>query len=128
MSEKPAVTADSQRYPFARVDEIPPGSRKIVRVRGREIGVFNVDGHFYALKNVCAHQGARVCLGKVSGRTLPSGVYEFNYGMEGRILRCPWHGWMYDITTGRSIFDPSVGVVTYPVEVEDGQVYVVVSE
>jgi nitrite reductase (NADH) small subunit len=67
-----------------------------------------------------------VCLGKVSGTTLPSGVYEFRYGLQGRILRCPWHGWEYDITTGQSVFDPEVRVVTYPVIVEDGKISVVI--
>ncbi|MBM4417468.1 MAG: Rieske (2Fe-2S) protein [Chloroflexi bacterium] len=108
----------------AAVEDLPPGSRKILRVRGREIGVFNVDGRVYALKNVCVHQGARVCLGKVSGTTLPSHVYEFQYGHEGRILRCPWHGWEYDVTTGQSLFDPAVRVVTYPVTIVNGGIYV----
>jgi nitrite reductase/ring-hydroxylating ferredoxin subunit len=112
------------RHAVARVEDIPPGGRKIVKVAGREVGVFNLAGTYYALKNVCPHQGARVCLGKVSGTTLPSAVHEFHYGRDGQILRCPWHGWEYDITTGVSVFDPSVKVVTYPVEVEDGQVVV----
>ncbi|HEV8635843.1 MAG TPA: Rieske (2Fe-2S) protein [Chloroflexota bacterium] len=112
------------KHVVATVEEIPPGGRKIVKVQGREVGVFNLGGRFYALKNVCRHQGARVCLGKVAGTTLPSRVYEFKYGLEGRILRCPWHGWEYDITTGRSMFDPEVKVVTYPVSVEDGNVCV----
>ncbi|TAK23255.1 MAG: Rieske (2Fe-2S) protein [Chloroflexota bacterium] len=93
-----------------------------------EVGVFNIDGRFYALTNACVHQGARVCLGKVSGTALPSRVYEFKYGHEGRILRCPWHGWEYDVTTGESLFDPATRVVTYPVIVRDGAVYVAVEE
>ena len=112
------------RHVVATVDEIPPGGRKIVKVERREVGLFNLDGAYYALKNVCPHQGARVCLGKVSGTTLPSNVYEFQYGLQGRILRCPWHGWEYDLTTGRSVFDPEVKVVTYPVAIEDGNVIV----
>jgi nitrite reductase (NADH) small subunit len=112
------------RHPVARVEDIPPGGRKILKVKGREVGVFNLGGTYYALKNVCVHQGARVCLGKVTGTTLPSKVYEFKYGREGQILRCPWHGWEYDITTGRSLFDPKVGVVSYPVSVEDGQIFI----
>ncbi|HEY3107777.1 MAG TPA: Rieske (2Fe-2S) protein [Chloroflexota bacterium] len=112
------------KHPVARVEDIPPGGRKILKVKGREVGVFNLDGTYYALKNVCVHQGARVCLGKVTGTTLPSKVYEFKYGREGQILRCPWHGWEYDIKTGRSLFDEKVGVVAYPVTVEDGQIYV----
>ena len=114
------------RHVVARVEEIPPGGRKIVRIEGREVGVFNLDGVFYALKNVCAHQGARVCLGKIVGTTLPSDVYEYRYGLEGRILRCPWHEWEYDITTGRSVFDPEVRVVTYPVEVAGGEIAVTI--
>src|SRR4029453_11120016 len=98
---------------FARRDEIPPGGRKIVRVAGREVGIFNLAGHFYALKNVCPPQGARVCLGRIVGTARPSGVYEYAYGREGQILRCPWHEWEYDIATGEAIFDPSVKIVSY---------------
>jgi nitrite reductase/ring-hydroxylating ferredoxin subunit len=114
------------RHVVARTDEIPPGGRKIVRVEDREVGIFNLDGEFYALKNSCPHQAARVCLGQVVGTTLPSDVYEFNYGQEGRILRCPWHSWEYDITTGQSVFDARVKVVTYPVEITNGEVAVTI--
>ena len=112
------MSPPTNRHVVATVGEIPPGGRKIVKVQGREVGIFNVNGQYYALKNVCIHQGARVCLGRVTGTTLPSNVYEFQYGREGQILRCPWHGWEYDITTGRSLFNPDVKVVTYPVTIE----------
>ena len=115
------------RHIVARVEDIPPGGRKIVRLEGREVGVFNVDGAFYALKNSCPHQAARVCLGRVLGTALPSDVYEYRYGQEGRILRCPWHAWEYDIATGQSVFDPNVRIVTYPVEVCDGEVAVTIA-
>jgi 3-phenylpropionate/trans-cinnamate dioxygenase ferredoxin subunit len=108
----------------ARVADIPPGGRKIVKIEGREVGVFNLDGTYYALKNVCPHQGARVCLGRITGTTLPSRVSEFNYGLTGRILRCPWHGWEYDLTTGRSVFDPNVKVVLYPVTLDEDNIVV----
>jgi nitrite reductase/ring-hydroxylating ferredoxin subunit len=114
------------KHVVAREGEIPPGGRKIVRVAGREVGVFNLDGTLYALKNVCAHQGARVCLGKIVGTALPSDVYEYRYGLEGRILRCPWHEWEYDIATGQGVYDPNVKIVSFPVEVVDGEVVVTV--
>jgi len=113
-------------HAVARISEIPPGGRKIVRVEGREVGIFNLDGRLYALKNTCPHQGARVCLGKLVGTTLPLGVFEFRYGKEGQILRCPWHSWEYDITTGRAVFDPNVRVMTYPVEIADDEVRVTI--
>lgn len=115
-------------YIVAQEGDIPPGGRKIVRIAGREVGIFNLNGILYALKNVCAHQGARVCLGRVGGTTLPSDVYEFEFGLEGRVLRCPWHEWEYDITTGAALFDPQVRVVTYPVEIVDGAVAVTIPE
>jgi nitrite reductase/ring-hydroxylating ferredoxin subunit len=115
------------RHIVAKVEEIPPGGRKIVRIAGRQVGLFNLDGTFYALKNVCPHQGARVCLGRIVGTTLPSDVYEFRYGLEGRILRCPCHEWEYDIATGQSVFDPNIRVVTYPVEIIDGEIAVTIA-
>ena len=114
------------KHVVARTDDIPPGGRKVVRVAGREVGIFNLDGTFYALKNVCAHQGARVCLGRIVGTALPSEVYEYKYGREGQILRCPWHEWEYDIATGEAVFDPKVKIVSSPVEVVDGDIVVTI--
>jgi 3-phenylpropionate/trans-cinnamate dioxygenase ferredoxin subunit len=90
----------------AKVGDLQPGQRKIVEIDGRSIGVFNVDGRFYALRNTCPHQGAPLCLGSLSGTALPSRPGEYLWGREGEILSCPWHGWEFDITTGRSVFNP----------------------
>ena len=88
-------------------------------VAGRSIGVFNVHGDFYAVRNVCPHQMAPLCLGKVTGTTLPSRPGEFNWGKDGQILRCPWHAWEFDLTTGQSVFNPhKVRVKRYDVAVE----------
>jgi len=107
------------RHAVCPVAELPPGARKIVEVEGRSIGVFNVDGHYYALRNSCPHQFAPLCQGRVTGTRMPSAVGEYEWGMDGQIIRCPWHGWEFDITTGRSIFNPHcVRVKSYEVEVE----------
>lgn len=109
------------RHPVLKESELPPGARKLVKVAGIEIGLFNVAGQVHAYRNVCPHGGAPVCLGKVTGTTLPSRVYEYEYGLEGCILRCPWHGWEFDIKTGQSYVDPDkTRIRTYPVEVETG--------
>jgi nitrite reductase/ring-hydroxylating ferredoxin subunit len=130
------------KHVVGTVAELAPGTRKIMSLEGRSIGVFNVNGTFYALKNACPHQGAPLCVGTVTGMTLPSAPGEYLYGREGEILRCPWHGWEFDITTGKSIFDPhkclvktyevtvetdphdNPAVETYPVTVESGRVLV----
>jgi 3-phenylpropionate/trans-cinnamate dioxygenase ferredoxin subunit len=88
-------------------DEIGPGRRKIVEIDGRSIGVFNVGGRYYALRNQCPHAGARLCDGVLTGLVTSSTPGEYDYLRSGEILRCPWHGWEFDIATGRSWFDPA---------------------
>ncbi|RAP75732.1 Rieske (2Fe-2S) protein [Paenibacillus montanisoli] len=128
------------RHIIGAVSDFPAGSRNIVVLEERSIGVFNVNGTYYALKNSCPHQGAPLCVGTVTGMTLPSAPGEYLYAREGEIVRCPWHGWEFDITSGKSIFDPhkclvktydvtveaeeSAGVETYPVTVDSGRIVV----
>lgn len=129
-------------YVVAPVSDLPPGSRKIVEIDGRSIGVFNVEGNLYALRNACPHQGAPLCLGSIGGTMVESNPGEYRWGREGEILRCPWHGWEFDLTDGRSVFNPhrtrvrsykvsirrgeddDPSVDTFPVSVEDGVVVV----
>jgi 3-phenylpropionate/trans-cinnamate dioxygenase ferredoxin subunit len=110
-------------YVVAKASELPPGERKLVEVGGRSIGVFNVDGAYHALRNVCPHQGAPLCLGSIQGTAECSAPGEYVWGREGRILRCPWHGWEFDLTTGQSVFNPhSTRVRSYRVTVEEPSV------
>ena len=105
--------------------ELPPGSRRIVEAGGRSIGVFNVDGSLYAIRNICPHQGGPLCEGTITGTMMPSEPHRYVYGMEGRLLRCPWHGWEIDLASGRPFFDPErARVRTYPVSVEGDRVVV----
>jgi 3-phenylpropionate/trans-cinnamate dioxygenase ferredoxin subunit len=109
------------KYVVGSVDEIPPGERKIVDVSGRSIGVFNVGGEFFAVLNRCPHQGGPLCKGNTHGFLSSARVGEFCYSRAGEILRCPWHGWEYDLRTGQSWFDPAhVLVRRYEVSVEEG--------
>jgi 3-phenylpropionate/trans-cinnamate dioxygenase ferredoxin subunit len=131
------------RYVIGNVEDIPAGFNKIVELEGKSIGVFNVNQQYYALKNTCPHQNAPLCLGRVTGMTLPSNPGQYLYGREGEIVRCPWHGWEFDITNGKSIYDPhkckvktyevmvervteeeSPSVETFPVKVESGRIVV----
>ena len=109
----------AERYRVCTTEELQPGERKIVDAGGRSIGVFNVGGSYHALLNLCPHQRGPLCLGQVTGTMLPSEVGEFRYDLEGRIIRCPWHGWEFDLTTGKSVFKPDrVKLKVYPVTVE----------
>jgi nitrite reductase (NADH) small subunit len=107
------------RHVLGKARDLTPGERKIVEVAGRSIGVFNANGSFYALRNRCPHQGAPLCAGPVSGTCLPSEAGTYIYAREGEILRCPWHGWEFDLTTGQSVHNPHrCRVKTYDVHEE----------
>jgi nitrite reductase/ring-hydroxylating ferredoxin subunit len=114
------------QWPVARVTEIPPGGRKIVEIEGRTIGVFNVHGTFVAVLNVCPHELAPVCLGAVRGTALASAPGEYGWGREGEILACPWHGWEFDLLSGRALADDRKRLRLYPIVVRDDTVYVIV--
>jgi 3-phenylpropionate/trans-cinnamate dioxygenase ferredoxin subunit len=105
----------------ARVEEIPPGSRKLVEIAGRSIGVFNVDGEFYALRNRCPHQGGPLCEGFVIGALSSDAPGEYEHRPGDPHVRCPWHGWEFDLRTGASWFDPArTRVARYDVSVQPG--------
>ena len=59
----------------AKVEEIPPGQVKVVKVNERAIAVFNIDGHFHAIYNSCPHEGGPLNKGRV----------------KGHVVSCPWH-------------------------------------
>ncbi len=107
------------KYEVCFADEIPAGGRRIVDAAGRSIGVFNIDNRFYAVRNSCPHKGAPLCLGVVEGYVTGERPGEFTFEREGEILRCPWHGWEFDLKTGESVFNPhKVWVRSYQVSVE----------
>ena len=120
-----------ERVVVAKVWEIPPGGRKIVvPFRGRAgIGVFNVNGSVYAVRNICPHKHGPLCTGELSGwvdSEAPPSVQSADIAVDGlgEILRCPWHQWPFDIATGKCLTDPSVRVKTYPVKIDGDDIVV----
>lgn len=113
-----------QKVAVAQVSELPVGERKIVTVDGKSIGVFNVNGDYVAVLNVCPHELAPVCLGRVTGTTSASTPGEpLKWGRDGEILACPWHGWEFDLKTGQALADKR-HLRMYPVSVEEDVVFV----
>lgn len=125
---RPGTRVSGRVVAVARADEIAPGERKIVEVEGRSIGIFNLRGRFVAVLNVCPHALGPVCRGRLGGTTLPSPPGEFHWGREGEILACPWHGWEFDLLTGKALADPHKRLRCYPVTVREDMVYVILPE
>lgn len=107
-----------QKHVVAKVTEIPPGEKKLVEAGGRSIGVYNINGQFYALRNICPHQGAELCKGLTRPFVVSSEPGTFEYVRHGEIVRCPWHQWEFDIKTGCMIVDPAMRTRSYEVTVE----------
>jgi 3-phenylpropionate/trans-cinnamate dioxygenase ferredoxin subunit len=108
------------RYVVARADEIPDGARLVVDVGGREVGIFKVDGEFFALLNRCPHLGGPLCRGQLLEPVLSSGPGDVRLG-DAALITCPWHGWEFDIRTGRSYWNPDhLRSRRFPVGVEPG--------
>jgi nitrite reductase (NADH) small subunit len=92
----------------AKTTEIAPGTIKEFQVEGKPVAVANVDGKYYAINNTCLHRGGPLGQGP----------------LEGKIVTCPWHGWEYDVTTGKISQNPAVGVNSYPIEIRGDEIFV----
>ena len=109
------------RYVVATVDDIPPGQRMLVKVGGREIGIFNVGGEYFAVSNRCPHEGASLCKGRIVGLVESSEPGSYQFSRRGELLRCPWHGWEFDLRTGKSWCEPDrTKVRSFDLKVESG--------
>lgn len=121
MASKVSTNA-KRRFVVGPAADLPPGGRKIVSVAGREIGVFNVGGSYYALRNICPHRGAPLCRGRLRPLVVSPGVYQLEHTREAEILKCPWHQWEFDLKTGRALCDERLRVKTYEVVREGDEV------
>jgi nitrite reductase/ring-hydroxylating ferredoxin subunit len=108
------------RHVVDRLDRFAPGTRRIVRVGGREIGVFRVGDRFFALRNRCPHQGGPLARGRVFRRMVAALPGEVT--LEGStLICCPWHGWHWDMLTGEAYAPDDPRVRSYDVSVESGR-------
>lgn len=117
----------------AEEGEIESGEHILVQLEGRFVGVYNVDGEYYAYTDWCPHQSGPVCEGELKGTTDISFDRDtLEYGVEGQrewvkdgeILRCPWHAWEFDILDGTAMHDEDIALISHTVNVDDGNVVV----
>jgi nitrite reductase/ring-hydroxylating ferredoxin subunit len=93
---------------IASVSDCPPGSGLEAVAGDRVVALYNVDGGFHALDGVCPHQGGPLGKGKLAGC----------------IVTCPWHGWQFDVTTGRHQLSPTIVQPRLELRVENDSVFV----
>jgi nitrite reductase/ring-hydroxylating ferredoxin subunit len=98
---------------------------RLVEVRSRSIGVVRWRGALHALRNLCPHQGGPACRGLLRPLLKPdSTVGEIALDEDHLVLSCPWHGWEFDVATGRSLWDDTCRLGKYRVAVERGRVLI----
>jgi 3-phenylpropionate/trans-cinnamate dioxygenase ferredoxin subunit len=108
------------RFVVASVHDFDTEPRRIVRVGGREIGVFRIDGRYFAVRNRCPHQGGPLCAGRIVPRIVSDEPGSFRVDADAPLVVCPWHGWQYDMRSGKSYAPGDPGVKAYDVSVEPG--------
>lgn len=96
----------------AEVDDLKPGGCKHVELDGKEIGLFNVAGDYYATTGFCPHHGGPLGEGY----------------LEGDVVACPWHGWQFNVKTGESPMVPSLKIACFPVRVEGNEIQVAIEQ
>ncbi|GAB3348153.1 Rieske (2Fe-2S) protein [Amycolatopsis echigonensis] len=113
----------SARIDLGAVEEFEEGVLQVRQASSRQIGVARWKDRFYALRNICPHQSAPLCAGRLltgisDGE--PVGVIEADDGAP--VVTCPWHGWEFHLDTGKSLWDERYKVRAYQVVVENGRV------
>jgi len=92
----------------ANVDDVTPGEGRVIDINGTEIALFNVGGNFYAIDNCCPHKGGPLGMG----------------ALDGEVVTCPWHGFQYDVKSGKSPIIPNSEVDSFEVRVDGSDVLV----
>jgi len=105
------------------LEEFPEWQMRILSVGGREIGIVRLGRQVYALRNVCPHQAGPLCRGLVFGKVVAAGAGRVEVDREHPVVTCPWHGWEFDLMSGRCLTDRSKRVAVYPTEVRENRVF-----
>jgi len=98
----------SEFMKIANASDLPPGQAMVIEVAGRSIAVFNVSGQLYALDNICAHRGGPLGEGFIDQNNLT--------------VQCPWHGWVYSLTSGASPLNSMAKVESFDVKIEGEEI------
>jgi nitrite reductase (NADH) small subunit len=92
----------------AKATDVAPGQIREIRLEAMTIALANVGGQFHAVSNTCLHRGGPLGQGS----------------LQGNVVTCPWHGWSFDVTSGKVTHNQTGGVACYPVELRGEDVYV----
>ena len=123
---QPRSLPQGREHVVCTEDDIPPGAHRVFPIGRHGVGVYNVNGVFYAIANYCPHEGGPLCSGRVHGRSVVADHIPGGAGVvrEGEYIYCPWHQWGFELATGTTAVKPEWSIRTYPVKVLDKKIIV----
>ncbi|MDB5348196.1 MAG: Rieske (2Fe-2S) iron-sulfur domain protein [Schlesneria sp.] len=98
----------SNRYRIASIDDVSPGSGREFVAGGRIVALFHLEDGFHAMDGICPHAGGPLAQGEI----------------RGSVVICPWHGWQFDVTTGRHCLNAHLCQPSFPVTIEGTDIFV----
>lgn len=115
------------RYRAGNVAHFPAGTHRVVIANGRQIGVFNIKGKFYALPNICPHQTGPVCEAKILTGSLVAKAendWKPEWVYDGEVVICPWHGLEYHVPTGQCLAYEHIKIRRYTIDIMGNDVVI----
>jgi len=118
---------------IGKASAFPNPGRKVVEVDGTAIGVFCRNDKFTAFENVCPHMGGPVCQGKIIARVQELIAQDkkslgLAFSKDQTNVACPWHGYEFDISTGRHQGNPRMRLRPVKIDIVDGDIVVTLPE
>lgn len=117
------VSAPVRRF-ACKAEEVAPAAPKIVTFEKMSIGIFQLEDGYAAMLNICPHRAGQLCEGPVCGTAKTTDKPEFIYEREGELVRCAWHGWEFEIKSGKCLVDEKLHARTFPVHVEGDDIFI----
>ncbi|MQA91547.1 MAG: Rieske 2Fe-2S domain-containing protein [Gemmatimonas sp.] len=125
----PGTSRPAGEYPVGQASDFSERQARVFVINGIEIGVYRRGSRFYAYRNTCPHQGGPVCEGMVLGKVEPNvegdrTITGERFSEDLLHIVCPWHGYEYDLTTGRCVTDSRMRLRTHDVVQRGEELYV----
>ncbi|KAA3447377.1 2Fe-2S ferredoxin [Mesorhizobium sp. SARCC-RB16n] len=117
-----AATAPALTF-ACKAAEVAVGKPRIVTIGRIRVGIFQLADGYAALLNICPHRAGQLCEGPISGTTRQTDNTEFVYERAGELIRCAWHGWEFDIRSGKCLVDEKLRARTFPIHVDGDDIY-----
>lgn len=126
MSEqKQSDATEPTKHHVGPGSDLEIGESLLVEINGVEVAIYHTENGFFAMSNYCVHQGGPMCEGPVTGTVSQDSSGELTYDANQEVVKCPWHGWEFDLESGEHLSRPQYNQPTYEVEQQDGELYVV---